>query len=96
MPSMIYRATDHVFNVERQKWQVACSVFGPNVSNPLTPDPVPDFQGILIDCANSSPTAVKQACVTFCAAVEAAKSTDMESTLGKLIIADTGEIIPTP
>lgn len=96
MPSMIYRATDQQFNTDRQKWQVRCSVFNPNIANPLLPTPVPDFQGILLDCASSSATAVKQACVALCADAEAANSTAMSALLGKLIIADTDEVIETP
>lgn len=96
MPSMIYRATDHQFNADRQKWQVRCSVFNPNVADPLNPQPVPDYQGILLDCAGSGAIAVKQACTAFCGAVESANDAAMSALIGKLVTADTGEVIPTP
>lgn len=96
MPSMIYRATDPQFNADRQKWQVRCSVFSPNIADPLNPLPVPEYQGILIDCAGSGETHAKQACTAFCTAVESANSVGMVALIGKLINADTSEVIPTP
>mgnify|MGYP003437718670 CR=1 FL=1 len=96
MPSMIYRATDRQFNADRQKWQVRCSVFNPNIADPTNPQPVPDYQGILIDCAGSGATHVKQACTAFCAAVESANDAALTALLDKLVNADTGEVIPTP
>ena len=96
MPAMIYRATDRQFNADRQKWQVRCSVFNPNIADPVNPAPVPDYQGILIDCAGSGATHMKQACTAFCAAVESANDAALLARIGKLVTADTDEIIETP
>jgi hypothetical protein len=90
---MITRATDLQFNTDRQKWQVICSVYQPNLNNPNLPTAVNDFQGIRLDCANSSPTAIKQACAAFANAVESIAGSETTSLIGAFYDTDSNQII---
>ena len=92
--AMIYKAEGLTLNIDRQKWQIYCSVFVDNPNQPNNPTPVNAFQSILIDVPNTSDTGIKQACIAFCGAVADATSPAVATdVLGKMINADTGAVI---
>lgn len=87
---MFYKILDMQFNADRQKWQVSIAIFGENENDPVNPTPVNAFQGVWIDCSNSAPGTVKQACTAFAAAVADATSAETASIRNVLINAATG------